>query len=1065
MPPDIIEILDEDDREEEREPGDIDRRAVLTPIITRVVNALGGLEGDTYQLGDEAYGCLKDLKKLWRKDDTDDDRTVARIFWETRVLSKDLIPILTVTAGQGLVEDKRAIASVDLMTAMTWPIDIAEELKELDDELDKTADYTQLLDSHLAYKAALLKPGVMKALFNIMLPPLAKKPKEREERDGQILNVVLHLFRNLAFIKDPPANTYASSDQAELSTLQSKLIRTMEETHVLRLLLTIAANVDHDPLFNNWNSLVLEIFYLLFRGVKPATLAQDQAKEPTANLQRLLALEDRNRRDAQRKASSRHSRFGTTIQVRLNPSKSSSTPANAGVGGSNEAGDPSRQSTSRSVVLHRQQAIHAETGSIMDITKRQKAKKATTIDPLTHDYNLSVDARVVLQKLAIDFLEGCFNPFLSGLLKDIRSERAKVTEKDNLRLLYVTKWFLEFFLTMRSKESSSSTASGAAKAKETKWDFGLIAEITERVWIVWVLKRMREAMEEKPKLWTELQAGIECLTQLLLLIDRMASSEIEDAALSDAADILQQQLVYNGEVLDIALDSLRTYKEGTQSLAYLDSSVHLSYALLRMLEKWSKDKGDGTYVRKKAARRKRAKKGVTEEEGIPDVEEPPEEPADEDVIHETLFTFESFEMVSTLDLFKSILADQKSFPREQAYKDLVSLVNYILRKFFKALQEEPFLAIEVFFPKNRGNWKQYSSWEPEEKAKKDRSRKDAGAVNVEVAVKKGYSWSDQIGIAIAVLVDGGRQDLVIWTQEILKSVIDNRNRIVNETDQKSDDEDEADEATRLQGPSAEAISKFEDEDIPYLSNDHAEAATKNPHLKLLFRLCKFFLRNADADEDEELEWYIPQAIVPSELQQSYNVIGQFLETPFDSDGKKVSELLRKKRARRRRRRSPSISGDEAELSDEPKPKKKKKEKEQAQYKSAQFIQDSDEEYGDMEAFLEKERLLREKAVLAAAAGGNTDRPIGMKTSGTKKRRRKNPNSKKTTEDSNRVQNASPSNAAIAPGPGSSASSSDNDSSDPDNNLDSDNDARAPHTPPTMETSDEATPGSKQTKGD
>lgn len=278
MPPDVIEILEEDDREEEREPGDLDRRAILTPIITRVVNALGGVEGDTYQLGDEAYGCLKDLKKLWRKDDTDDDRTVARIFWETRVLSKDLVPILMVTAGQGLVEDKRAIASVDLMTAMTWPIDIAEELKELDDVLDKTADYTQLLDSHLAYKAALLKPGVMKALFNIMLPPLAKKPKERVERDGQILNVVLHLFRNLAFIKDPPANTYASSDQAELSTLQSKLIRTMEETHVLRLLLTIAANVDNDPLFNNWNSLVLEIFYLLFRGVKPATLAQDQAK-------------------------------------------------------------------------------------------------------------------------------------------------------------------------------------------------------------------------------------------------------------------------------------------------------------------------------------------------------------------------------------------------------------------------------------------------------------------------------------------------------------------------------------------------------------------------------------------------------------------------------------------------------------------------------------------------------------------------------------------------------------------------------------------------------------------
>lgn len=82
--------------------------------------------------------------------------------------------------------------------------------------------------------------------------------------------------------------------------------------------------------------------------------------------------------------------------------------------------------------------------------------------------------------------------FLQSLLKDIRSERAKVTEKDNLRLLYVTKWFLEFFLTMRAHATASKDPSS-----EEKWEFGLIAEVTERTWIVWVLKRMREAMEEK----------------------------------------------------------------------------------------------------------------------------------------------------------------------------------------------------------------------------------------------------------------------------------------------------------------------------------------------------------------------------------------------------------------------------------------------------------------------------------------------------------------------------------------------------------------------------------------
>lgn len=256
----------------------INRRAILEPVVRRVVDALGGHEGDGYRLGDEVNGCLKDLKKLWRKDDTDDERTIARIFWETRVLPNDLVPILLATAGKGMVEDKRAILCADLMTAMTWPIDMAEELKELDEELDKGTDYTQLLLSHLNYKAALLSPGAVQALFGIMLPPLAKHPKERTERDGQVINVVLHLIRNLAFIKDLPSKMHLSSDQAEYSSLQTKLIKVLSETHTLELLLTIASNVSNDPLLNGWNTLVLEILYLLFRGVKPTSLTTDQAK-------------------------------------------------------------------------------------------------------------------------------------------------------------------------------------------------------------------------------------------------------------------------------------------------------------------------------------------------------------------------------------------------------------------------------------------------------------------------------------------------------------------------------------------------------------------------------------------------------------------------------------------------------------------------------------------------------------------------------------------------------------------------------------------------------------------
>lgn len=90
----------------------------------------------------------------------------------------------------------------------------------------------------------------------------------------------------------------------------------------------------------------------------------------------------------------------------------------------------------------------------------------------------------------------------------------------------------------------------------------------------------------------------------------MSSSEIADPALNEAAELLQQQLIYNGEVLDIAFESLRSYKAGTQSLAYLDSGIYMAYALLRMLEKWSKAKSGEMYVRKKKPKKKKKAPGL-----------------------------------------------------------------------------------------------------------------------------------------------------------------------------------------------------------------------------------------------------------------------------------------------------------------------------------------------------------------------------------------------------------------------------------------------------------------------
>lgn len=122
----------------------------------------------------------------------------------------------------------------------------------------------------------------------------------------------------------------------------------------------------------------------------------------------------------------------------------------------------------------------------------------------------------------------------------------------------------------------------------------------------------------------------------------------EADALAEIASALQQQLIYNGEVLDIALEGLRAYRPGTQSLAYLDAAVHLAYALLRMLEKWTKAGGADAkeLVVRRRARAKARRKASSTEEGEGVVEDAEEEDRDADAeLREAVFTFEAFEMV------------------------------------------------------------------------------------------------------------------------------------------------------------------------------------------------------------------------------------------------------------------------------------------------------------------------------------------------------------------------------------------------------------------------------------
>ncbi|EIW66064.1 hypothetical protein TREMEDRAFT_65909 [Tremella mesenterica DSM 1558] len=1015
-----------------------------------------------YRPGDSVIAVLKDLKKLWRKDDTDDERTVARCMAKAGTM-RELISLMVECTERGEWGRKVSLVACDLIAALTWPIDVQQELKEMEDEQDIVSDYASLLRYQVEYKAMILQsPAPLRCLLTLILPSLAKPKKD--ERDSRIISLGLHIVRNLLAIRDDIADGSAVGEKAEFSNLQSSLVIQLGQLTYFQLILSLASYGDKTD-FNQYNVLVLDILHLVFRSVRAKDLAQDQARAPIENLSKLLESERRQKALHSKVGMTRHSRFGTTIAVK--------------------AGD-------QKLVLHKQNAITVDAGKILDAGKRKRAERKKRVDDPSRLTSYTPDAMRILQDVAKTFLEACFNTFFASVLKDIRMERSKIRPADNTRTLSLSRFFVEYLLLVRQKEidkkATQQTKNGVngdeRNGEGNEWSLGLVGEMAELDSVRWVVGRMKITMDEKPPALTELQACLDCFTQILLLIDAMSLSTEEVD--NEIAEILQNQLYYNGDVLDASLAVVTSYKENTGSVTYLDSVVHFAYVLLRMLERYSKT-NTYMFVRKRKAAKKARKKTKGSMEGEVPEEFMGDEGVDEEDVNgederqgqsykEHAFQFSSFEQrfaqesvvntllshlsrfqefddpdqlkrvvglmhrqvvksqaeglyfrVSCLLLFQRILDQQQSLPKHESSTDLIHLIKFILRKFFKKVKEDPFVIVEALGPKSRGKWKEWSSYKSEEdddddmggQGKRIREMLEKEPTELEFKKNRKLSWSQQMGVIIGILLKDGHESWIRWIMSELEIALAQRQEVVLATDvplADQDSEEEEGRARNFAGPSNDAIEKFVQHDIEPQNEEIKLALSKNSHFRLMLRLLS--VERTENDIAENQNFFIPQSILPSNLETSLGALSQFLLSPpeienpqtllrrarkprvyadTDSSGgsdqegaEGVGEHGGRRRRRgdgenmkekRRRKKRISSDGDGNEEEERPKRMKKRKQAEMQVYKSAAFILDSEEEEDD-EVFFARERRLREEMEEMAKKQGNV-----MRSTGTKKRKK------------------------------------------------------------------------------
>lgn len=681
---------------------------------------------------------------------------------------------------------------VELLVPLTWPIEKNDAQMTVNHH--RHVPYLQLAQTK--YKRTILGHESGKILRNtvrIGLPSMALQMGERGNRDEGIIKLLLYFFRNVAMI-NPPQNLPDEGNGDDIS--RSATIEAFHQQDVLALILTISSNMGED--FNTQDTVIMEILFHLFKGVDAEKLFMDKTQRADRNtdeLQSLLSAEAGMHRSYKKNAPSRHNRFGTMIWVKRDDARMSTVSGQDGL-------------------MSKERTL-----SKMDESKKWNRPKMRNKD-IELGYNrfdlpvpLSEPACAYLRTFVEEFLDSSFNPLFSHIRKAIEREVERVMDFHAQQFFYLISWFLEAERFRRKKKREVSARNKSLETLEED-SFALVASVLNQETFISLNRFMQDRLDLK--LWNEVNAGMRCFTQILLIVQDMSESPLEED--QEIAENIQNRIFYEETSHDRVVTILRGYKD--QGFGYLDSCTELSHVFLRMLERYSKENVDLHVRSRRRARKKRKAVAKPNEEneymnGGEDSEAEDEAEA-ERVSKERKFDFGRFAskfvaqacintFVSFVKYYNDLNTEQLkrahrffyrvAFKGEQSvllyrldiialfhkmikgpdgldsagplFREWEELVRQLFKGLTKKLQRTPALAVELLFSKisstvfflENGYDKQAIQSKPRPPAV--------------LQVKGALSKDEQIGVAVAVLHDM-KIDAVDWVLKVLASAASER---------------------------------------------------------------------------------------------------------------------------------------------------------------------------------------------------------------------------------------------------------------------------------------------------
>lgn len=829
---------------------------------------------------------------------------VARCLAEAKLVGGDLLPILASWTDDGKtdrIKSRVALACLELLVPLTWPLETTGEMTN-----NHTRHTPYLQQAQVLYKAGILSwdtCSILRQVVRIGLPSLALPRDERTPRDEGIIKLVLYLIRNVAVIRQVPN---LPSQGLEIEVSRSATIEAFVEEDVFALLLTMCSNMGDD--FNLQDVILLEILFNLIKGVNVHKLWMTKAQRRDANISDLQASLDTEKamdRAAKKHAPSRHNRFGTMIWVKREDHKTSALSGQEN--------------------LQENKALFN-----MDRNKKWNKPRAKEKDMQhsMHDFNrfedLTDSATEKLRNFVEEFLDSGFNPLISHLRKAIEREAERLLDINYRQFFYCVSWFLEAERTRRTKNKNEVKANNLAQGGFEIESYSLVAAVLNQETFILLNRYTQNSLDNKE--WQDLNASMRCFTQILLTIQEMAASPLDDD--QEIAENIQNRIFYEETTHDRIVSILRGYKD--QGFGYLDACTELSHTFLRMLERYSKENVD---LQIRSRRKARQKKKAERREALGEGEEAQDENGDSErediqdvarVSKERKFDFNRFAakfvnqasintFTALLGYYKDLSVEQlkrahrffyrAAFKQDQAvllYRvDIIALFyrmtqgsealessnamarefsefsKQFFKKMTKKLDQRPELLVEMLFSKIPSTlfYLEYGH----EKQTLSATRAPA---ELEIRPSLGRDVREQISIVVTILLKDEKRTLVQWLKGVLLKAIDERLGWELEGEARkaaaiADAEKTADEPSELDiGTPAYITARPTTDDI-------RTSMFKNARLKLLMKLCGLQILG---DEDVlGSPWIIPGTITAAQLRESKSAIEDSETKPWQGE--------------------------------------------------------------------------------------------------------------------------------------------------------------------------------------